>query len=71
MASTLIYWLNLCIGTYTPITYTITDAEGVTSAIIPAGVAGVDWSYVGSILIICVSIYSVLRLCGAVLSRSI
>lgn len=53
------------IGTYTPVTYL--DSNG--TEVIPNGLAGVDFSYFGSILVLVISIYSVFRLIGVLLKR--
>lgn len=65
-------WVESILGVYTPISYTQTviDADGVTRAsnhIIPDGVAGLDWSYIVTAVLLIVTIYSVFRLLGVLL----
>lgn len=57
--------LDTIIGTYEPTTYTTSSG----AIVIPNGLAGVDFSYVGSVLLLVVGIYSIFRLIGLLLKR--
>lgn len=50
------------LGEYNPITYTV---DG--NAIIPPGMAGVDWPWVASAVLLLVSFYCLCRLLGGML----
>lgn len=52
-------------GEYKPVTYTM--ADGMT--VVPEGMAGVDWSYVGGILIFAIAFYSFFRFLGGVFKK--
>ena len=58
-------------GEYTPNTYTqvIVNADGTTESyeVVPAGLAGVDWEWVGGVFLFSVMLYCLLRLLGGVL----
>lgn len=56
-------------GTYIPIFYETHDAEGNILEVIPAGFAGVDWTYVLGVLGFFVVLYCVLRIVGSVISK--
>lgn len=76
MISTIMEWLQSILGEYEPIYYTakllVPDALGGTQSTtyqcIPAGLAGVNWEYVVCAALLLVSIYSVFRLLGVLLS---
>lgn len=52
-------------GVYSPVTYTLESGD----IIIPAGFAGVDWSYVVAGAVFCIVIYSVFKLLGGVICK--
>lgn len=56
-------------GVYEPFTNEIVDAEGNISSVIVSGVSGVDWSYVLGVLLFGLTLFCVLRILGAVISR--
>lgn len=56
-------------GTYVPIVYETVDSEGNILEIIPAGLAGVDWTYVLGVLGFFVVLYCVLRIVGSVINK--
>lgn len=65
-------------GAYVPVTYERVTAYWdevsqtfyeVTEDVIPDGFAGVDWSFVLSAIVFIVTLYSVLRIIGAVINR--
>lgn len=65
-------------GTYTPVTYQVTEyiedtVNGVlipnTYDVIPAGLAGCDWTYILGVAVFIVTLYCVLRIIGAVISN--
>ena len=60
-------------GTYTPPTYAVTDyvdidgtLTAVTTNIVPAGCAGVDWVYIAGVVLFAICLYSVFRIIGSV-----
>lgn len=65
-------WVESILGTYDPVTYTVrvVDSSGASVAsysAIPDGVAGLDWSYIVTAVLLIVVIYSVFRLLGVLL----
>lgn len=52
-------------GTYTPVSY----VDGSGSSIIPAGLSGVDFEYVLSVLLFALIVYCLFRLLGFFMSR--
>lgn len=78
MISTIRAWLESILGTYEPITYTVKDAVSYgggdamayhefTYSKVADGLAGLDWSYIFTALLLLVTIYSVFRLLGVLL----
>lgn len=75
MISTIRAWLASILGAYTPITYTLTTTYNdpdygvmqIANSVVADGVAGVDWEYVFTALLLLVVIYSVFRLLGVLL----
>lgn len=76
MIDTIREWLESILGTYEPVTYTekimqvspITG-ESITTSFerVADGLAGLDWSYIFTALLLLVTIYSVFRLLGVLL----
>lgn len=68
-------WLESVLGTYEPVTYQVkvmvADALGGTNTTtytkVADGLAGLDWSYIFTALLLLVTIYSVFRLLGVLL----
>lgn len=58
------------LGSYQPVTYDVYDvaADTVTS-VIPAGVAGVDWLYVGTLALLVIVIFCVLKCLGGLICK--
>lgn len=65
-------------GEYVPVTYeavqgvynaALEDVEMLTYDVIPSGLSGVDWPFVLGVVVFIVSLYCVLRIIGAVISR--
>lgn len=57
-------------GVYTPVTYDVLDAEGkLLYTAVADGAAGVDWPYVGGVLLFALVLYSFFRLLGVVFKR--
>lgn len=60
-------------GVYTPVTYTdsFLDSSGdlVEVERIASGLAGVDWTYVLSVVAFLIVLYGVIRIIGGVISR--
>ena len=54
-------FLDSLLGTYTP----IMDSNGI----IPAGFAGVDWTYLVRALVFTLVLYAVLRVIGGIVCR--
>lgn len=65
------------IGTYQAISYEVhvllENPDGsttwTTETIIPAGVAGIDWAYVGALLLFAVTLFCTLKIIGGVIKR--
>lgn len=60
----MISWLQNVFGTYTPITYTENGID-----IIPSGMSGVDWQYVGAVVTFLVITVCVFRTIGKLFSK--
>lgn len=63
------------LGVYTPVSYaqSIYDAAGTLKEVvnvIPAGLAGVDWLYVLSGLLLIVVVYALFRALGGLICRA-
>lgn len=64
-------------GAYTPVTYTMTSgvplSDGTVSAIenivIPAGLAGVDWTWVAGVFLFAIVLHGFLRMVGVLLKN--
>lgn len=78
MISTIREWLEGILGTYEPVMYTVKGAVSYGGADSMAyheytyqkvadGLAGLDWSYIFTALLLLVVIYSVFRLLGILL----
>lgn len=52
-------------GTYNPVTYT----DGNSVAVIPNGVAGVDWVWLSGVLLFALTLYCVFRVLGGVFKK--
>lgn len=52
-------------GTYTPVTY----SDGNNVAVIPNGLAGVDWPWLGGLLLFALTLYCVLRILGGAFKK--
>lgn len=76
MIQTLRDWISSILGNYEPVTYQarqiVADANGGSSVTtwteVAQGVAGIDWEYVVTALVLVITIYSVFRLMGILLS---
>lgn len=76
MISTIRAWLDSILGEYIPVTYTVKtvvadaiNGGGITQSYtkVADGLAGLDWSYICTALLLLVTIYSVFRLLGVLL----
>lgn len=76
VVSTIRDWLESILGTYEPVTYTVKTivpdvinggAISQTYTKVADGLAGLDWSYIFTALLLLVTIYSVFRLLGVLL----
>lgn len=65
-------------GSYSPVTYVHEFAQWDVATeqyivmqedVIPSGLAGCDWPFILGVLIFAISLYCVLRIIGAVISR--
>lgn len=56
-------------GEYVPVTYSALDAGGEVVDIIPAGLAGVDWTYVLGVVGFFLVLWCILRIIGGVISK--
>lgn len=59
--------LRSIFGTYTPISVTETTADGATVVRYLNGLAGVDWEYVGGVLLFSIVLYCLFRILGGVM----
>lgn len=58
------------LGTYEPVLTDVLDAEGaVIGRVVAQGVAGVDWLYVASAIMLALAVYSVFRIVGGVILK--
>lgn len=67
-------FLQSVLGVYSPITYDtyqMIDEQMVVVDVIPAGVAGVDWLYVLSGVAFILCVYSVFRILGGLICKSL
>lgn len=75
MISTIMQWVQSILGQYSPITYQaklmVSDINGgsntVTYTAVADGMAGVNWEYVVTALLLLIVVYSVFRLLGVLL----
>ena len=57
-------------GVYQPVSYGVLDTEGnLLYTAVADGAAGVDWPYVGSVLLFALVLYSFFRLLGVIFKR--
>lgn len=76
MIQTLREWIASILGTYEPVTYNVTQMANdpdiglvqVVDHYVAKGLAGLDWEYVVTALVLVITIYSVFRLMGILLS---
>lgn len=59
-------FLEALFGHYTPITYQTTSGD----FIIPAGLAGVDWTYISSVGLFALIVYAMLRILGGLICKN-
>lgn len=64
MISTLKVLLSNLIGTYQPVEYQIDGGLSV----IPSGMAGVDWEWLGALLLFMLTFYCVFKTVGVILN---
>ena len=68
--STILAWVQSILGTYNPVTYEVTTYVGdqeIVNEIVAEGLAGVDWQYIVTALLLLVTVYSVFRMLGVLL----
>lgn len=73
-------FINAILGAYEPVQYVVeeytfaedglTVLEMVSSEVIPAGLAGVDWSYVITGLVFVVVVYCLFKTLGGMICRT-
>ena len=76
MIQTLRDWIASILGNYEPVTYNVTQMGNdpdiglvqVVDTYVAKGLAGVDWEYVVTALVLVITVYSVFRLMGILLS---
>ena len=56
---------NIFVGEYVPITYT--DSNNIS--VVADGLAGIDWAWVMSSILLIIGIYSIFRIIGIVISK--
>lgn len=67
----MIEWLTSFFGVYSPPTYQLWDETAqMMQEYIPAGAAGVDWPYIGRVLVFCIVLYCFFRTLGGLVCRS-
>ena len=54
-------------GVYTPVTVQQVAADGTTYEQALTGMAGVDWPYVGGVLLFAIIVYCLFRILGVIL----
>lgn len=58
------------LGSYEPVTYAVYDvAADTVTHVVPAGLAGVDWLYVGCLALLIVVVYCVLKCLGGLICK--
>lgn len=58
------------LGQYEPVTYEVYDVSADSvSHIIPAGLAGVDWLYVGSLALLVIVVFCLLKCLGGLICK--
>lgn len=58
------------LGEYSPVFYEVYDVSSDTvTRVIPAGVAGVDWLYVGTLALLFIVIFCVLKCLGGLICK--
>lgn len=58
------------LGEYSPVSYEVYDvASDTVTRVIPAGVAGVDWLYVGTLALLVIVIFCVLKCLGGLICK--
>ena len=57
-------------GVYTPVLTDVYDASGTyVGSVVASGSAGVDWTYIGGIVLFAIVLWSFFRLLGVVMRR--
>ena len=56
-------------GQYQPVMTSVELSDGTLTQVVASGAAGVDWVYIGGVLLFALTLYCVLRILGAVISR--
>lgn len=63
-------FLILILGEYSPVSYEVYNVASDTVAhVIPSGLAGVDWLYVGTLALLVIVIYCVLKCLGGLICK--
>lgn len=57
------------LGEYTPVSYIYSVSEDTVISVIPDGLAGVDWLYVGTLALVVVVIYCVFKCIGGLICK--
>lgn len=55
-------------GSYVPITYDILASDGAVCSVIPDGLSGVDWLWLGGFSLFALTFYCTMRIVGGILS---
>lgn len=67
----MVNWLIQFFGEYEPVTYQLWDETNqYMQTYVAAGAAGVDWPYIGRVLVFCIVIYCFFRTLGGLVCRS-
>lgn len=58
------------LGEYSPVTYDVYDvASDTVTSVVASGLAGVDWLYVGTLALLVVVIFCVLKCLGGLICK--
>lgn len=57
------------LGEYNPVSYIYSVSEDTVLSVIPDGLAGVDWLYVGTLALLLVVIFCVLKCLGGLICK--
>lgn len=66
----IVEFLSSLLGEYQPVFYEVyNETTETVERIIPAGLAGVDWLYIGSLLLLAIVVFCTLKCLGALICK--